>query len=131
MLPQRQAVLVLSFCSIGPILPSRPTRAICWRAQRQSRMARLRATALAARSVLDGREHDGMIERVGAPIHPRYQETSCRPPGAVTARWIAQMKPHNSRAIAVATIVGRLPLLMSARKRLESRVCAFQAIART
>src|SRR6266478_6475453 len=58
MLPQRQAVLVLSFCSIGPILPSRPTRAICWRAQRQSRMARLRATALAARSVLDGREHD-------------------------------------------------------------------------
>jgi len=104
-------------------------------------MARLRATALAARSVLDGREHDGMIERVGAPIHPPkkpskgfpkgYQETSCRPPGAVTARWIAQMKPHNSRAIAVATIVGRLPLLMSARKRLESRVCAFQAIART
>ena len=29
---------------------------------------RLRATALAARSVLDGCEHDGMIERVGGPI---------------------------------------------------------------
>jgi hypothetical protein len=29
-------------------------------------MARLRATALAARSVLDGREHDGMLGRVGA-----------------------------------------------------------------
>ena len=31
-------------------------------------MARLRATALAARSVLDGREHDGMLGRVGKPI---------------------------------------------------------------
>jgi len=31
-------------------------------------MARLRATASAARSVLDGREHDGMIERVGGTI---------------------------------------------------------------
>jgi hypothetical protein len=31
-------------------------------------MARLRATASAARSVLDGCEHDGMIERVGGPI---------------------------------------------------------------
>ena len=30
-------------------------------------MARLRATALAARSVLDGREHDGMLGRVGGP----------------------------------------------------------------
>ena len=28
-------------------------------------MARLRATASAARSVLDGREHDGMLDRVG------------------------------------------------------------------
>ena len=28
-------------------------------------MARLRATASAARSVLDGREHDGMLTRVG------------------------------------------------------------------
>src|SRR5499425_1016946 len=59
---------VLSFCSIGTILPSRPTRAICRRAQRRSRMARLRATALAARSVLDGRKHDGMLARVGKPI---------------------------------------------------------------
>jgi hypothetical protein len=36
------------------------------RAQRPSRMARLRATALAARSVLDGREHDGTLGRVCA-----------------------------------------------------------------
>jgi hypothetical protein len=28
-------------------------------------MARLRATASAARSVLDGREHDGRLDRVG------------------------------------------------------------------
>jgi len=36
-------------------------------------MARLRATALAARSVLDGSEHDGMLDRVGTrptPIQP-------------------------------------------------------------
>jgi len=31
-------------------------------------MARLRATAPAARSVLDGREHDGMLNRVGDAI---------------------------------------------------------------
>jgi hypothetical protein len=31
-------------------------------------MARLRATASAARSVLDGCEHDGMLDRVGAAI---------------------------------------------------------------
>jgi len=55
-----------SFCSIGAILPSRPARGPCRRAQRRSRMARLRATASAARSVLDGREHDGMLDRVGA-----------------------------------------------------------------
>src|SRR5271166_6423904 len=60
-----------SFCSIAAILPSRPARATCRRAQRRSRMARLRATAPAARSVLDGREHDGSLHRVGAAIsHP-------------------------------------------------------------
>jgi len=31
-------------------------------------MARLRATASAARSVVDGCEHDGMLEGVGDPI---------------------------------------------------------------
>src|SRR5580693_2101005 len=58
-----------SFCSIGTILPPRPARATCRRAQRRSRMARLRATASAARSVLDGREHGGTLGRVGEPIH--------------------------------------------------------------
>ena len=32
-------------------------------------MARLRATASAARSVLDGREHGGTLGRVGESIH--------------------------------------------------------------
>jgi hypothetical protein len=63
------ATIVPSFCSIGTILPSRPARSRCRRAQRLSRMARLRATAPAARSVLDGREHDGTLGRVGKPIH--------------------------------------------------------------
>ena len=60
--------LVQSFCSIGTILPSRPARSPCRRAQRWSRMARLRATASAARSVLDGCEHDGMLSRVGSRL---------------------------------------------------------------
>jgi hypothetical protein len=38
-------------------------------------MARLRATALAARSVLDGREHDGMLGRVGEPINTHTNRT--------------------------------------------------------
>jgi hypothetical protein len=41
-------------------------------------MARLRATAPAARSVLDGREHDGSLDRVGdlsiAPIKPSLKK---------------------------------------------------------
>src|SRR5712672_1461470 len=48
---------------------SRPAHNQCRRAQRRSRMARLRATASAARSVLDGREHGGTLGRVGEPIH--------------------------------------------------------------
>jgi excisionase family DNA binding protein len=73
--PPHRAPLIPSFCSIGTIPPSRPARRQCRRAQRRSRMARLRATASAARSVLDGREHDGMLGRVGTrsartPIGP-------------------------------------------------------------
>ena len=64
-----------SFCSIAAILPSRPARATRRRAQRRSRMARLRATAPAARTVLDGREHDGRLPRVGAAISPSNKQT--------------------------------------------------------
>jgi hypothetical protein len=39
-------------------------------------MARLRATASAARSVLDGREHGGMLNRVGATIDPSKNQTN-------------------------------------------------------
>jgi hypothetical protein len=38
-------------------------------------MARLRATALAARSVLDGREHGGTLGRVGEPINTNTSRT--------------------------------------------------------
>ena len=65
--------LVPSFCSIGTILPSRPARGPCRRAQRRSRMARLRATASAARSVLDGCEHDGMLSSRREPISKTHQ----------------------------------------------------------
>jgi hypothetical protein len=61
-----------SCLSFRPFVRSRPSFrpdlrcTHCRRAQRRSRMARLRATALAARSVLDGRERDGMLGRVGS-----------------------------------------------------------------
>jgi hypothetical protein len=54
------------FCSTAPqafFCPDRRFRRR--RAQRRSRMARLRATASAARSVLDGREHDGRLDNHG------------------------------------------------------------------
>src|ERR1700730_10388113 len=57
--------LVPSFGSIGTILSPRSARASRRRAQLRARPARLRATASAARSVLDGREHDGRLDRVG------------------------------------------------------------------
>jgi hypothetical protein len=67
---------VPSFRSIGTILSSRPSHSQCRRAQRRSRMARLRATASVARSVLDdGREHGGALERVGAG-NPRTNQPS-------------------------------------------------------
>jgi len=43
-------------------------------------MARLRATAPAARSVLDGREHDGRLHRVGAAISRSNKQTIKRRP---------------------------------------------------
>ena len=49
---------------------------------------------------------------------------------ATISRLIAQMKADSSRAIAVTTIVGRLPFRVSVRKRPQSRICAFQAISR-
>jgi hypothetical protein len=48
-----------------------------------------------------------------------------------TSRLIAQMKADSSRAIAVATTVGRLPFRASDRKRPHNLICAFQAISRT
>src|SRR6266481_6631275 len=41
------------------------------------------------------------------------------------------MKAASSRAIAVATTVGRLPFRVSDRKRPHNLICAFQAISRT
>ena len=55
------------------ILPSRPAHNQCRRAQRRSRMARLRATASAARSVLDGREHDGRLDNHGPEERSVYR----------------------------------------------------------
>jgi len=75
-LPAATAPLVRSFCSIGTILPPRPAQRPGRRAQRPSRRARLRATASAARSVLDGREHDGMISRVGG--HSAAHQTNVK-----------------------------------------------------
>jgi hypothetical protein len=50
-------------------------------------MARLRATAPAARSVLDGREHDGIIDRIGVAISlPNKQAIKSRSQKAMKKR---------------------------------------------
>ena len=65
----RQLHLFLSNSFVWPRRSHSSAPAACSkrrRAQQLSRMARLRATALAARSVLDGREHGGTMRRLGA-----------------------------------------------------------------
>jgi hypothetical protein len=49
----------------------------------------------------------------------------------MTSRLIAQMKADSSRAIAVATMVGRVPFRVSDRKRPQNLIFAFHAISRT
>src|SRR5271166_5843513 len=94
---------VPSFCSIGAILPSRPARSPCRRAQRRSRMARLRATASAARSILDGREHDGRLDRVGAAISLCNKQTiKRRPRKTIKKRTHAQHASRTAEPIAPA-----------------------------
>ena len=65
-------------------------------------MARLRATASAARSVLDGREHDGMLDRVGAAISDN-QTIKSSPQKAIKKRADAYLRCH-----VPARRVGRL-----------------------
>src|SRR5579872_6216354 len=50
---------------------------------------------------------------------------------AVVAWLTAQIKPTNSRAIAVTTTCDFFPRAVRWRKRPHSRTCAFQAISRT
>jgi hypothetical protein len=82
------------------------------------------APSAVARPRLDGGEHGVTLRAVGAL---RISSS----PGAMTSRLIAQMKADSSRAIAVATMLGSLPLRMSDRKRPHNRVWAFHAISRT
>src|ERR1700693_6562 len=101
--------LVPSFGSIGTILPPRPARASCRRAQWRSSMARLRATASAARSVLDGREHDGRLDRVGGLTphtpdlgqkeRPRAAQKACSCSLAGFFRWFAQGLAVEGKAV--------------------------------
>src|SRR5712675_1225843 len=76
---------------------SRPARSQCRRAQWRSRMARLRATASAARSVLDGCEHDGMLDRVGEPIRTN-RTIKKRASKAIKNRDQAQVARRTARA---------------------------------
>src|SRR5215475_15512804 len=78
-----------------------------------------------ARPGLDGCEHGVTLWAVGT------LRISNPAPGARTSRLIAQMKADSSRAIAVATMFGSLPLRTSDRKRPHNRVWAFHAISRT
>src|SRR5262249_44642183 len=65
------------------------------------------------------------------PHADRHEVGVYAPRVRMTSRLIAQMKADSSRAIAVAAIVGSLPLRRSERKRPHNRVCAFHAISRT
>src|SRR5258707_4391189 len=80
---------------------SRPARSQCRRAQWRSRMARLRATASAARSVLDGCEHDGMLDRVGAAISDN-QTIKSSPQKAIKKRADAYLETDGAAQIASA-----------------------------
>lgn len=61
----------------------------------------------------------------------RVSECSKLQPASGTWLAIAHMKAASSRAIAVTTTLGCLPRVSSFWKRLHSRTCARQAIART
>ena len=52
-------------------------------------------------------------------------------PGCCTSQTTAQMKPHNSRAIAVTVAWAMMPRPLSRRKRPQSLFWAFHAIACT
>ena len=80
----------------------------------------------------------GLQRRGCGPVEPFMTRRAVHSPGsryayrlAMTSRLIAQIKADSSRAIAVATTVGRLPLRVSDRKRPHNLICAFQAISRT
>ena len=72
-------------------------------------MARLRATALAARSVLDGREHDGRLDRVGSLMphtpdlgqkeRPRAAQKACSWSLAGFFWWFAQGLAVKGKAV--------------------------------
>src|SRR6266849_6041177 len=104
---------------------SRPAHSQCRRAQRRSRMARLRATAPAARSVLDGREHGGTPVASGnrsTPIRPSKSAHASPSKTEITLRYEATMEhhsgatrptaePNRSKRFTVGVrIPGRLPL---------------------
>ena len=102
-----------SFCSIGAILPSRPAHRKCRRAQRPSRMVRLRTTASAARSVPDGREHDGMLDRVGARVRaPPDRASEATPSKNVLPLFCVQR--------TVSRVCGRSCLRFASDRRTDS-----------
>src|SRR5215813_1615496 len=106
-----------------------PTRAVAGTprtaAVKAGRRGASAALSAVARPRLDGGEHGVRLRAVGT------LRISSSAPGARTSRLIAQMKADSSRAIAVATMLGILPLLLSDRKRPHNRIWAFHAISRT
>ncbi len=64
-----------------------------------SRMARLQATALAARSVLDGREHGGTLDRVGSRSTPARPSKSTHAPPSKTEITLTRRAADDGRSI--------------------------------
>ena len=103
------------FVRLGTILPSRPTRSPSRRAQRLSRTARLRAAASAAHSVLDSREHDGSLDRVGtAPIKKRERSPIKR--RAPAHKKLLVHEEDSGAPISVSKVQARFRDLVVARR---------------
>ena len=83
------------------------------RAQRPSRMVRLPTTASAARSVPDGQEHDGMLDRVGARVRaPPDRASEATPSKNVLPLFCVQR--------TVSRVCGRSCLRFASDRRTDS-----------
>lgn len=86
------------------------------------------ASVLARRSTAVAHQKISRIPRIA--LTPRSRANSVQPFGAVL-KAMSQTNPSSSLAIAAHTLLCCTPRALSARKRLQSRSCAFHAMSTT